>query len=70
MYERLKRLYKEGRITEEGLQYWVDKGVITPEQKQEIIISKWVTAIQDGESTIDECPVAIRDIVRINLGIE
>jgi len=37
MYERLKRLYKEGRITKEGLQNAVKKGLITEEQYREIV---------------------------------
>ena len=39
MYERLKRLYNEGKIDEEGLQRAVDKGWITEEQREEIIRS-------------------------------
>lgn len=37
MFERLKRLYEQGKITADGLQYWVDKGVITAEQKAMIV---------------------------------
>jgi len=37
MYERLKRLYNEGKITVDGLQYWVNKGAITQAQMDEII---------------------------------
>jgi len=37
MYDRLRRLYREGKITADGLQYWVEKGAITQEQKEEII---------------------------------
>ena len=37
MFERLKRLYSEGKIDESGLQAAVDKGWITAEQKQEIM---------------------------------
>lgn len=36
MYKRLKRLYKEGRLTQEELQNAVIKGWITNEQLQEI----------------------------------
>lgn len=38
-FERLKRLYNAGRIDEAGLQRAVDKGIITAEQKEEIIRS-------------------------------
>ena len=37
MFERLKRLYNEGKIDEAGLQAAVEKGWITAEQKAEII---------------------------------
>jgi len=36
-YERLKRLYNAGRITQEGLQNAVSKGIITQAQMDEII---------------------------------
>jgi len=36
LYNRLKRLYEEGRIDSNGLQNAVDKGWITPEEKNEI----------------------------------
>ena len=37
MYERLKRLYNEGRLTKEGLENAVARGWITEEQMLEII---------------------------------
>lgn len=37
MYETLKRLYEENRLTQEGLQNAVTKGWITEEQYQTII---------------------------------
>ena len=37
MYERLKRLYKEGKIDEQGIRNAVNKGWITEEQAAEII---------------------------------
>jgi len=37
MFERLKRLYKAGRIGEAELDQAVEKGWITEEQKQEIM---------------------------------
>lgn len=37
MYERLKRLYNEGRLTQEELHNAVDKGWITEEQYIEIV---------------------------------
>lgn len=37
MYERLKRLYRDGEITENGLEKAVKKGWITKEQMDEII---------------------------------
>ena len=37
MYERLKRLYIEGKITEEGLTEAVKKKWITEEEKEMII---------------------------------
>lgn len=40
MYERLKRLYNEGRCTEAMLERAVKFGWITEEQKDEIISSK------------------------------
>lgn len=40
MFERLKKLYKEGRIDEKGLQNAVNKGLITEEQMKEIIAEK------------------------------
>ena len=40
MYERVKRLYNEGKIDETGLDKAIDLGWITEEQKTEIINSK------------------------------
>ena len=40
MYERLKRLYQEGDLTEKGLDRAVKFGWITNEQKEEIVASK------------------------------
>lgn len=40
MYERLKRLYQEGRASEAMLKNAVKRGWITDEQMQEIIASK------------------------------
>ncbi len=40
MFNRLKRLYLEGKIGEEELNSAVQKGWITEEQKDEIINSK------------------------------
>lgn len=40
MFERLKRLYNEGRIDEAGLENAVKKGWITEEEKQLIIDQK------------------------------
>lgn len=40
MYNRLKRLYLAGQLTDEMLEKAVTKGWITEEQKQEIINSK------------------------------
>ena len=37
MYERVKRLYAEGKISEEGINNAVTKGWITEEQAQEIL---------------------------------
>lgn len=37
MFERLKRLYKSGRLTKEGLRKAVEDGLITEEQYEEII---------------------------------
>lgn len=37
MYERLKRLYRNGEINEKGLEKAVTKGWITKEQMDEII---------------------------------
>lgn len=37
MFERLKRLYNEGKLTAEDLEKAVEKGWITEEQKEEII---------------------------------
>lgn len=37
MYERLKRLYRNGEINENGLEKAVTKGWITEEQKEKII---------------------------------
>ncbi len=37
MYERLKRLYRNGEITKSGLEKAVAKGWITEEQMNEII---------------------------------
>jgi len=37
MYARLKKLYNDGKISADGLQFWVDKGIITAEEKQQII---------------------------------
>lgn len=40
MYDRLKRLYKEGRASEAMLKNAVKRGWITDEEMQEIIASK------------------------------
>ena len=40
MFERLKFLYNQGRLTTEQLEVAVSKGWITEEQKQGIISSK------------------------------
>lgn len=40
MYERLKRLYQEGRASEAMLKNAVKRGWITDEEMQEIIASK------------------------------
>ncbi len=40
MYERVKMLYEQGRLTEKGLENAVKLGWITNEQKAEIIASK------------------------------
>lgn len=37
MFERLKRLYNEGKIDETGINNAVNKGWITQEQAQEIL---------------------------------
>lgn len=37
MYERLKRLYDEGRITQTQLRNAIDKGWITAEEYAEIV---------------------------------
>lgn len=37
MFERLRRLYREGKIDEAGLESAVEKGWITEEQKNQII---------------------------------
>ena len=37
MFERLKRLYRNGKINENGLEKAVTKGWITKEQMDEII---------------------------------
>jgi len=37
MYERLKRLYREGKIDKTGLANAVEKGLITQEQMDQII---------------------------------
>ena len=37
MFERLKRLYNEGKIDEAGLESAVEKGWITEEQKIQIM---------------------------------
>lgn len=37
MYSRLKRLYEQDRLTEDGLQNAVAKGWITEDEKAEII---------------------------------
>lgn len=40
MYERVKRLYQEGGLTDKGLEKAVKLGWITNEQKEEILSSK------------------------------
>lgn len=37
MFERLRRLYREGKIDESGLESAVEKGWITEEQKNQIM---------------------------------
>lgn len=48
MYERLKRLYEEGRLDKSGIQNAVAKGLITQEEADEI------TAPRSGEDTIGD----------------
>ena len=36
-FERLRRLYREGRIDEHGLDAAIEKGWITEEQKERIV---------------------------------
>ena len=43
MYERLKRLYQEGRASEAMLKNAVKRGWITDEEKEEIIEAKKAT---------------------------
>ena len=45
MYERLKRLYQEGRASEAMLKNAVKRGWITDEEMQEIIASKKETEV-------------------------
>nr|WP_325300270.1 XkdX family protein [uncultured Dysosmobacter sp.] len=40
MFNRLKRLYCEGRLTDDALQTAVERGWITDEEKQEIVAAK------------------------------
>lgn len=40
MYERLKKLYKEGRLTEAALKNAVKKGWITENEMKEIMAAK------------------------------
>ncbi len=40
MYKRLKRLYQQGRLTDEALQTAVERDWITEDEKEEIIASK------------------------------
>lgn len=40
MYKRLKRLYQQGRLTDEALQTAVERCWITEDEKEEIIASK------------------------------
>ena len=42
MYDNIKRLYIEGRLTDKGLANAVTKGWITPEQAEEIRAEKVV----------------------------
>lgn len=50
MFNRLKKLYMEGRLTESGLQNAVAKGWITEDQKAEIIAEKEnENGTEDGE---------------------
>lgn len=37
MYETIRRLYEEGKLTETGLSKAVSDGLITEEQKEEIM---------------------------------
>ncbi len=40
MYERIKRLYEAGRLTEAGVRNAAKKGLITEEQAEAIIAGK------------------------------
>lgn len=40
MYERLMRLYKAGRLSEQGVRNAAARGLITEAQAEEIIASK------------------------------
>lgn len=48
MFERLRNLYRNGLIDESGLQFWVDKGIITQAQMDEIIREN--NAEEEGEA--------------------
>ncbi|NCU30397.1 XkdX family protein [Candidatus Saccharibacteria bacterium] len=37
MFNRLKRLYDQGRLSQDGLQFYVDHGIITQEEYDEIV---------------------------------
>lgn len=49
LYNRLKKLYGEKRLTEKGLENAVAKGWITEEEKTEIITGKGTGNGKQGE---------------------
>ena len=73
MKERLSKLYREHKITEAGLRYWVEKGVISQSDMDEILRENateedsipnpeayYIQAVKSGAMTLADVPQQYR----------
>ena len=73
MYEKIKKLYVEGRLNAQGVQNAVIKGWITQEQADEILsdmtlINAYAEKVKNGSIKIEDVPIKLRTYVKILAG--